>query len=68
MGNFFFYGETYISLNISIDGIQPSCKYRLGATEDLMIFVLDFHFLNSSKTLGELGVFYGFLDPAHTCF
>ena len=28
-GAIFFYGEIYISLNISIDGLQPTCMYQL---------------------------------------
>ena len=28
-GAIFFYGEIYISLNISIDGLQPTCRYQL---------------------------------------
>ena len=29
IGTTFFYGETHIWINISIDGIQPTCMYRL---------------------------------------
>ena len=28
-GNFFFVGETYISQNTNIDGIPPTCIYKL---------------------------------------
>ena len=28
-GAIFFYGESYISLNISIDCLQPNCIYQL---------------------------------------
>ena len=25
----FFYGKIYTSLNMSIDGLQPTCRYKL---------------------------------------
>ena len=28
-GDISFYGENHISLNICIDGLQPTCKYQL---------------------------------------
>ena len=28
-GAIVFYGETYISLNISIDSLRPTCMYQL---------------------------------------
>ena len=28
-GTIFFYGKIYTSLNISIDGLQPTCRYQL---------------------------------------
>ena len=54
-GIIFFYGKIYTSLNLSIDGLQPTCRYQLGSAEVLTILVKGLHLLNLSKMLGQLG-------------
>ena len=55
IGNFFFHGETDISLGISMSRCTISLCINYGSAEVLMIFVWDFHLFNLSKTFGEHG-------------
>ena len=55
IGTFFFYGKIQTSLNISINGIQPTCRHQLRVSRGPHILVKGMHLFNLSKMLDELG-------------